>query len=156
MTAKTGEQNGFPAPDELSFDDISIGRTAQFTHVVTEEDVTRFSDITGDRNPLHHDDNYARESGFDDRIIQGLLTASLLSRLVGMHIPGKQALYHAQDMKFIRPVSIGDTLTIKGTVTEKFTERYNMIILKTEIFNQDGSLVLSGTAKTSVRDSQFT
>ncbi|GAG15112.1 unnamed protein product, partial [marine sediment metagenome] len=110
-----------------------------------------FTEISQDFNPLHFDDEYARREQFDDRIIPGLLTTSFISRLIGMLLPGKQALYRSQEVTFKKPVYIGDTLVIKGTVMEKIAGKKNIIVLKTEIINQNGIVVLSGSAKVIVR-----
>lgn len=140
-----------PEPKFYTFDSIFVGQKEEFFHKVTEKDIDLFTELTADYHPIHHDDEYAEKSNFGSRITQGLLTASFISRLIGMHMPGRQALYLSQDMKFVRPVHIGDTIRIIGTVTEKTSEKRNTIILKTEIFNQNDTLVLTGNAKIWVR-----
>jgi len=140
-----------PKPENMQFDEIGVGRNAQFTHTVTERDIELFTELTGDYHPLHHDDDYAAQTQFGSRITQGLLTASFISRIIGMHLPGKRALYLSQDLKFIRPVHIGDTLNVIGTITAKETEKRDTIVIKTDIYNQDDTLVLTGTAKVWVR-----
>jgi acyl dehydratase len=139
-------------PDDLTFDDIYTGQKAEFSHIVTETALENFINITNDFNPLHHDDDFADEAGFGRKIIPGMMTAAFLSRLIGMLLPGKNALYLSQDLKFIKPVYPGDRLTITGTVTGKETEKRDTIVILTEITNQDNNLVLTGTAKAAVRN----
>lgn len=138
-------------PVYLSFKDIKVGQEASFKRTVTEQDIDRFSEITGDYNPLHFDDDYARCEQFDGRILPGLLTASFISRLIGMLLPGKQALYLSQEIKFVKPVYVGDTLSIKGTVLEKIPGKRDKIVLQTEITNQHDDVVLAGSARIMVR-----
>ncbi|KPK90643.1 hypothetical protein AMJ80_08150 [bacterium SM23_31] len=138
-------------PVFLGFKDIEVGREALFTRTVTEQDIDRFAEITGDYNPLHFDDDYARREQFDGRILPGLLTASFISRLIGMLLPGKQALYLSQEIKFVKPVYTGDTLLIKGTVLEKIPGKKNKIVLQTEIKNQHDAVVLAGSARILIR-----
>ncbi len=141
-------------PADYSFDQINIGQNATFEHTVSENDLHKFSEITGDYNPIHHDDIYAKKTMFGERIVQGLLTASFLSTLIGMFLPGKRSLYLSQEMKFVKPVYIGDTLTITGTVTEKEPDR-NIVTVKTGINNQNGVAVLVGAAKVKIRNDNF-
>ncbi|MBV1776960.1 MaoC family dehydratase [Burkholderiaceae bacterium DAT-1] len=87
-----------------------IGQTAQFRKTVTEADVVLFAGITGDHNPVHTDEEYARETPFKGRIAHGLLTASLVSTVLGNQLPGPGTIYVSQTMKFTAPVHIGDTV----------------------------------------------
>ncbi|MCH8286002.1 MaoC family dehydratase [candidate division KSB1 bacterium] len=141
-----------PKPVVLRFDEIEIGREAYFNRTITEKDLKQFAEITGDYNPLHFDEEYARNTRFKKRIAPGLLTSSFYSRLIGMVLPGRQALYLSQEFKFVKPVFIGDTLTIKGLVSEKIPGKNNCIILDTEITNQDNIIVLTGKARVMIRD----
>lgn len=145
-------KQNLPQPEYFRFEEISVGQTAAFERTINDRDLQLFAEITGDFNPLHFDDEYARQTQFGGRIIPGLLTASFLSRLIGMMLPGRQALYLSQDFKFIKPVYIGDRLTITGTVIEKLPGSKNCMLLKTDIVNQDKNLVVTGTAKVMVRD----
>ena len=139
-------------PADMTFDDIKRGQEASFTHTVTQKDVDLFTELTGDRHPLHHDEEYARRTQFGGKIVQGLLTASFLSRLIGIYLPGERALYLSQHVKFIKPVRTGDRLTVTGKVIDKKATKRNKITLKTEITNQNGILVLSGHAVVMIRE----
>ena len=145
-------ESKLPKPVVLHFDEIELGREAYFDRTIVEKDLRQFAEITGDYNPLHFDEEYARKTRFKKRIAPGLLTSSFYSRLIGMVLPGRQALYLSQEFKFVKPVFIGDTLTIKGLVAEKLPGKNNCIILKTEITNQDNILVLTGKARIMIRD----
>lgn len=144
--------SNLPKPAVLRFDEIEIGTEAYFNRTITEKDLQLFAEITGDYNPLHFDEEYARKTRFKKRIAPGLLTSSFYSRLIGMVLPGRQALYLSQEFKFVKPVFIGDTLTVKGAVAEKIPGKNNCIILDTEITNQDNILVLTGKARVMIRD----
>ena len=149
---KTGSESR-PSAIDLSFDDIEVGSTAAFSHNVTKRDLDLFSELTGDYHPLHHDEEYAKTTPFGGCILQGLLTASFISRLIGMHLPGRRALYLSQDMKFIRPARVGDALSVAGTVVAKASAGgKSTITLRTDIHNGDGTLLLTGHAKVLVRN----
>ena len=141
-----------PKPVVLRYDEIELGKEEFFTRTITEKDLQQFAEITGDYNPLHFDEEYASKTRFKKRIAPGLLTSSFFSRLIGMVLPGRQALYLSQEFKLVKPVFIGDTLTIKGAVADKIPGKNNCIILDTEITNQDNILVLTGKARIIIRD----
>ncbi|MFC4159575.1 MaoC family dehydratase [Chitinimonas lacunae] len=101
----------------IYFEDITLGQTAQFRKTVTEADVVLFAGITGDHNPVHTDEEYARETPFKGRIAHGLLTASLVSTVLGNQLPGPGTIYVSQIMRFTAPVHIGDTVTASVRVT---------------------------------------
>lgn len=102
---------------DLRMEDIHVGDVASFSRTWTDEDVENFSTLSGDTNPLHLDDEYAKTTSFGKRLVHGMLLGSLCSQLVGMHIPGKRCLYLSQTLSFKKPVFIGDTITVTGTVT---------------------------------------
>ncbi len=108
--------------NEYTFDDIKVGLAETFEHRITENDIDIFGELTGDFNPLHYDEEYTKATRFKGRIVQGLLTASFISRTIGMLLPGKHALYLSQELKFIKPVKPGDILKITGTVIEKIAK----------------------------------
>ena len=87
-----------------TIDDFTLGQHATFTKTFTDDDVRRFVEITGDVNPLHVDDDFAARTRFGRRVIHGMLTASILSTMVGMFIPGTGAIYRSQSIAFLRPV----------------------------------------------------
>ncbi|MGD6903185.1 MaoC family dehydratase [Bacillus infantis] len=127
----------------------SIGQEASCSKTITETDVVLFAGLSGDFNPVHIDGEYAKKTRFKQRIAHGLLTSSLLSQLLGVHLPGKGSIYVEQNIRFMAPVFIGDTITAKGTVQGVDQEK-RILTLLTECFNQDGTKVLTGTAKMMV------
>jgi 3-hydroxybutyryl-CoA dehydratase len=122
-----------------------IGERAAVTRMITEDDVAMFAGLSGDHNPIHLDEEYAAQSPFGGRIAHGLLTASLLSALLGMHLPGPGAIYLAQSLKFTAPVRIGDTVTASVEVISVRDEK-RLVTLRTDCTNQDGVLVVTGEA----------
>ncbi len=131
------------------FDAIKVGETRSLTRTITEADVRRFAEMTGDDNPLHVDRAYAESTSFKDIVVHGMLSASFISTVIGTQLPGPGALWVAQSLEFLLPVRLGDTLTITCTVTAKH-ERDRLLDLDTAITNQAGRLVLSGAGKVKV------
>lgn len=123
-----------------------VGQTASFSRTVTETDIVMFAGMSGDYNPVHMDREYAADTRFGQRIAHGLLTASFLSRLLGMELPGKESVYLEQTLKFTKPVFIGDTITATAEILQ-IDEKRNIFTLLTICTNQDGDTVLSGEGK---------
>src|SRR5688500_7852248 len=98
--------------------DFRVGQRASFTKTIAEEDLARFIAVTGDDNPLHTDEEFARGTFFGGRIAHGLLSASLLSTVIGTLLPGTGAIYREQTLRLLRPVRPGDTLTATAEVRE--------------------------------------
>ena len=138
-------------PDTLTFETISIGFSKQFSLKIDSIMLEKFANISGDFNPLHMDEIYAEQTQFKKQVCHGMLLASFFSKLVGMHIPGKNALYFSQSLNFRAPCFVNDVITVKGTVIEK-RETTKMITIKTEIFNQDSVCIIDGIAKVIVRE----
>ena len=128
-----------------TFNDLKIGQKAFLTKTITEKDLSNFITITGDTNPLHVDDSFARQTFFGQRIAHGMLSASLFSTLVGMHIPGIGAIYKSQSLEFLRPVFIGDTLSAWFEIVD-IDRGKEEVIIKSWIENQDGVNVIEGRA----------
>ncbi len=128
-----------------TFDDLSVGQAASFKKTITVKDISRFIAITGDTNPLHVDDAFAARTFFGQTIAHGMLSASLFSTLVGMHIPGTGAIYKSQTLEFLRPVHVGDTLLACFEITAVHREKEE-IEIKSWIDNQDGDTVIRGKA----------
>ena len=126
--------------NDLSDEEIEVGHKESFSVTVTEEMMDKFLAITGDVNPLHNDEDYARSAGHPGRVVYGMLSASLLSTLAGVYLPGKRSLIHEVKIKFAKPVYIGDTLTVEGTVEEKH-DVYSLLVLKVTVRNQSGDKV---------------
>lgn len=140
-----GENN---IPKDVPFEDIALGDNASFERTFSEEDVNDFARLSGDVNPLHTDEAYARTTVFKKRVVHGMLVGSLCSFLVGMHLPGKKCLYLSQTLRFKKPVFIGDTVTVKGTVTAKSVSTR---ILEIAVSVMRGDVqVMDGTATVQV------
>ncbi len=122
---------------------FKIGQSAQFSRTVTETDFIMFAGLSGDYNPIHTDQEYAENTFFGGRISHGLLTASMLSRLLGMHLPGPGSIYVSQTLTFTKPVYIGDTITAYAEVIN-INEDSRLLTLQTTCKNKGGSTVLDG------------
>ncbi|NOX32336.1 MAG: MaoC family dehydratase [Deltaproteobacteria bacterium] len=132
-----------------TFDDLSIGQKAFLKKTITDADLSHFIAITGDMNPLHVDKTFAEKTFFGQRIAHGMLSASLFSTMVGMHIPGFGAIYKSQTLEFLRPVFIGDTLCAWFEIVAIDPENEE-IIIKSWIENQNDKIVIQGVAVTSL------
>jgi len=135
---------------EYQFDQIKLGLKKEFTIKITESITDDFAKISGDYNPLHMDENYAKSTTFKKRVCHGMLLAAFFSRLVGMYLPGKYALYFSQSLNFQNPCFVNDVITIKGEVIDK-SEATRLITIKTSIYNQERTCLLDGVAKVVVR-----
>lgn len=123
----------------------AIGAQATRVRTITDDDIVRFAEVSGDRNPVHLDAAYAARSPFGQRIAHGFLTGSMISALIGMELPGAGSIYLGQTLKFLAPVHIGDTVTASVEVIGVREEK-RIITLRTDCTNQDGILVLTGEA----------
>jgi len=122
-----------------------VGARATHSRTITDADIVRFAEASGDRNPVHLDAAYAARSPFGERIAHGFLTGSMISAVIGMELPGPGSIYLGQTMKFLAPVHIGDTVTVTVEVIG-VREDKRLITLRTDCTNQDGVLVLTGEA----------
>lgn len=136
---------------EYKLDEIQIGQKKQFSVTVMESMVEDFAGLSGDYSPIHMDDNYAGTTHFKKRICHGMLLASFFSRLVGMYLPGKNALYFSQSLKFVFPCFINDTVTVEGEVVEKSIST-KLITLRTTVTNNAGKCLVDGEAKVLLRE----
>jgi len=137
-------------PNELSYDDISIGQQESFMIKITPSMVEKFSNLSGDLNPLHMNNEFAESSSFKKRIVHGMLLASFFSQLIGMKLPGKNALYFSQTLNFRSPCYIDDEIEVIGEVTEK-SDSTQIITVSTSIFNKSKTCLIDGIAKIIVR-----
>ena len=128
------------------FDDIKVGDKAELIHIITQSDIDRFVDLTGDDNKIHVDKEYASKTSFKKPVAHGMLGASFISTIIGTKLPGDGALWYAQDIEFLQPVRAGDSITVKAEVVKKI-ERMRAIELSTDIYNQNYQKVASGKAK---------
>lgn len=125
-------------------EDLQPGLKAEYRKTLTETDIVLFAGITGDNNPMHIDEEYAAASRFGGRIAHGMLSASLISTVIGTRLPGPGAIYMGQNLKFLKPVRIGDTVTATVTVLEIFEEKQRARLL-TECWVK-GEKVVDGDA----------
>ena len=128
-----------------SRDDFTIGEKAQLSRVISEDDIRRMADITGDFNPVHMDEEFASRTRFRGRIAHGVFSAGLISAVLGTKLPGPGAVYLKQTLDFLYPVRAGDTLTAEVEVTSWRADK-RIITLKTRCLNQDGKDVVYGEA----------
>lgn len=133
----------------LTFSQIEVGMSAAFSVTVTQGMVDSFRALSGDTNPLHSDDGFARARGFGGAVAHGLLVSSFYSTLAGVHLPGENCLLQEVSTQFVRPVFVGDTLRVSGTVAEK-NESVRQIVLKARIVNQNGEKVNRAKIKAGV------
>jgi 3-oxoacyl-[acyl-carrier protein] reductase len=129
-----------------NFDAIQIGDTQSLVKTISESDVRKFVEMTGDDNPLHVNRAYAESTAFKDIVVHGMLGASFISTVIGTKLPGTGALWVSQNMEFLLPVRLGDVLTISCTVLKKY-ERERLLELDTRILNQNQQVVLTGQGK---------
>ncbi len=122
-----------------------VGDVATFEKTISESDVYLYAGISGDFNPAHINAVKAESSLFKQRIAHGMLTASLISTVLGCHLPGPGTIYLSQELKFMKPVFIGDTVEAKVEVLE-YIEEKNRLILRTTCTNQHQELVIDGKA----------
>lgn len=127
------------------YSDLKIGQSAEVTHTITAEDIQTFGDLSGDYNPLHFNDEWAKTTMFEGRIAHGLLSASFISTVIGMKLPGPGTIYLSQSMKFMRPVRIGDTITARVEVAALNDEK-KRVTMKTVCTNQNQEVVVDGEA----------
>ena len=128
---------------EKRFEQFKPGDAATFTKTITEADILLFAAVSGDNYPLHVDAEYAKSTRFGQRAAHGMLTASLLSTVTGMLLQKPGGIYVEQQIRFKRPVFIGDTLTARSEVTELIPERRRMRV-RAGVVNQRGETVLEG------------
>ena len=124
-------------------DQLQVGDVAEFAKTVTETDIYLYAGITGDFNPAHVNEAYAKNTFFKTRIAHGMLTAGFVSAIIANQLPGPGTIYMKQELSFLAPVRIGDTITARVEVLELLAEK-NRVRLKTTCSNQDGVTVLTG------------
>jgi 3-hydroxybutyryl-CoA dehydratase len=128
-----------------TIEEIRLNETAEFSKTISESDVYLYAGVTGDLNPAHINEEYARETFFKTRIAHGMLAAGLISAVLGMRLPGPGSIYVRQELNFLAPVRIGDTVTARVEVIEIMSEK-KQLRLRTTCSTQDGTLVLDGEA----------
>jgi 3-hydroxybutyryl-CoA dehydratase len=136
--------NAFAAMNGLYLEDLRPGMSAMFGKTVTESDIATFAGVSGDTNPIHLHDGFARTTRFGQRIAHGMLSSSFISTVIGTKLPGPGAVYIAQSLSFLAPVLIGETITAVATITA-IDDKRRRVTLKTQCFNGD-KMVIDGEA----------
>jgi phosphate acetyltransferase len=131
--------------ENVTYDEISIGQVARLSRQLTIADIQAFAAVSGDTNPAHLDADYANDTVFHGVIAHGMWSGALISALLGTEFPGPGTIYLNQDLHFIRPVRIGDTLTVTVTVTTK-DDAKKRLTLDCDVVNQHGDKVVTGVA----------
>lgn len=126
--------------------ELKVGDKASFTKTITETDVYNYAGVTGDFNPAHINESFAKNTMFKGRIAHGMIAAGLISTVLGTRLPGPGCIYVSQDLKFTAPVYFGDTITATVEV-EKLNVEKNRVILNTVCTNQKNNVVLKGQAE---------
>ncbi|HEU0014354.1 MAG TPA: MaoC family dehydratase [Longimicrobium sp.] len=128
----------------MRFEELEVGQAAEFAKTVTEADVVLFAGVTGDFNPVHVDAVAAEASRFGGRIAHGMLSASLISTVLAMRLPGPGTIYLSQSLRFTSPVRIGETVTARVLVAELMPKR--RVRLATTVTTRDGTMAVEGEA----------
>ncbi|MBT1248521.1 MULTISPECIES: MaoC family dehydratase [unclassified Thermosipho (in: thermotogales)] len=134
----------------MKYEELSVGQTYEKVIKVEEKHVFQFAEITGDKNPVHIDEEYAKKSIFGGRIAHGILLLGYISYVLGMEFPGPGTIYMSQNAKFLRPVYVGENIKIKIKVLEKHDEK-KRIKVSTLIFNEKDELCVEGDALLSLK-----
>ena len=132
--------------ENKTFDEINIGDSASIQHSLSKRDIMLFAIMSGDVNPAHLDEEYAKSDFFHKIVAHGMWGASLISTALGTRLPGPGTIYISQSLKFLRPVTLGDKITAQVTVTEKMPEKHH-ILLECVCFNQKQIEVIRGVAE---------
>ena len=129
----------------MAFHDLKIGQTASIQKTFSAADITAFAGASLDVNPVHMSDKYAEGTIFGKRVVHGILTAGLISAVIGNYLPGPGSIYMGQELKFTAPVFLGDDITAQLEIVELLPEK-KIVKLSTTCFNQDGKTVITGMA----------
>jgi 3-hydroxybutyryl-CoA dehydratase len=124
---------------------LNVGDSAEITRTIEQSDIQAFADVTGDHNPVHLDESFAKATRFGGRIAHGMLTASLISSVLANKLPGEGSIYLGQTLQFVAPVFPGDEVTARVTVTE-IREGRGIVKLETICLNQSNEIVIRGEA----------
>ena len=138
---------------EAKLDNLQIGQKVEFTEVISESMVEEFAKLSGDYNPHHIDESYAKKTRFKKRICHGMLLASFFSKLTGMYLPGKGSLYLSQSLNFIAPAFIDDEVTVEGEIV-KISHSTGIVTVKTKITKENTIQLITGSAKIIMLESK--
>ncbi|WP_044870523.1 MaoC family dehydratase [Pseudomonas sp. LFM046] len=129
----------------FTYDALEVGQKANFSTTVEERHIQLFAAVSGDRNPVHLDAEYAAGTLFKERIAHGMFTGALISAAIACEMPGPGSIYLGQQLKFTRPVKLGDSLTVELEILEKLPK--NRVRIATRVFNQNAEQVVDGEAE---------
>lgn len=145
-TVIRGSEGGTAMPTrEENINGLKVGQKAVIVKTMTAADIQQYSVLTGDTNPLHTDRAFAKKTQFGEPIAQGMFSASVISACIGSRLPGPGTIYLTQELRFLRPVKVGDTVIARIEVTDIIKEK-NRVRLKTTLHNQRGEQVIDGSA----------
>jgi 3-hydroxybutyryl-CoA dehydratase len=131
---------------EAEINNLHIGQKAEFLEIISESRVQEFAKLSGDFNPHHMDEEYAKKTKYEKRICHGMLLASFFSKLTAMYLPGQGSFYLSQTLNFVSPAFINDEVTVRGEIT-KISSSTGIVRVKTQIINKNNVLLVSGDAK---------
>lgn len=141
-----------PSDSNLSFEKIAEGMTVERDYTLTSAVYEAFLTAFDDRSPVHVDDDYARASGFRERVMHGAILNGFLSNFIGMHFPGRQALWLSVDLRYLAPTYLGDVLNLRAVVAQK-VESQRVLVLNIIIRNQtQGVISARGRVQVALRD----
>ncbi|MHA2053961.1 MAG: MaoC family dehydratase [Candidatus Hodarchaeales archaeon] len=129
----------------MKYEEIQVGQVAKYKRLITGEDISAFAAVSGDENPIHMDEEFAKTTMFKGRIAHGILSVSFISTTLANKLPGPGSIYLKQEVTFLKPVRIGDTITTVVEVLDKKNEKKH-IRLKTTCMNQNEDIVVDGEA----------
>ncbi len=135
----------------MKYSEFKIGMKAELSKTITDDDIKKFAEVTLDYNPVHMDEEAGKNSIFGQRIAHGMISAGVISGVLGTKLPGEGSIYMAQDLRFMAPVFIGDTITAICEIEELIPEK-SRVVLKTTVVNQDGKEVVTGKATLLKKD----
>ena len=138
----------------MKYDEILVGTKEKLVHSITQSDIEKFVDLTGDDNKLHLDKEFASKTSFKKPVVHGMISASFISTVIGTKLPGDGALWFSQTLEFLLPVRIGDVITVIAEVVKKY-DRDHIIELNVEILNQNRQVVTRGVSKVKVIEQEF-
>ncbi len=125
-------------------EDLSVGMSAAYSKTVTESDIAKFAEVSGDNNPLHLDEAFAKTTRFKERIAHGMLSAGFISTILGTKLPGPGSIYLSQSLRFTAPVKIGDTVTARAEITDIRSDKKRVTLATTCVVGE--TVVIKGEA----------
>jgi len=134
--------------NKIEYEEIKIGSKFGFKKMITQKDVLNFAELTGDYNPLHIDNDYARHTDFKGTIVHGMLAGSLFSTLVGMYCPGEKNLYLTQSLNFKKPLRPESEIIVEGEILDKI-DSLKIVVIKTKIITGQ-EIIIEGEAKVKI------